>query len=134
MDPIILCAHRNLLIAVAIVSDLCFAGSTLNFHIFCLRFGTHIIPVFHIPVWVGWLASSCPGLPCPLDLFLLLIVYEIFKIWYIFNVTHLSLPLISLCFLTLRWPQFLVFTESNKSYFLHVNFPSQNVFRVEQLW
>ena len=29
---------------------------------------------------------------------------EIFKISYIFKVTHLSLPLISFCFLTLRWP------------------------------
>ena len=44
IDPITLCAHRNLLIAVAIGSDLRFAGSTLNFHIFCLRFGPPIIP------------------------------------------------------------------------------------------
>ena len=44
MDPITLCAHRNLLIAVAIGSDLRFAGSTLNFHIFCLSFGPPIIP------------------------------------------------------------------------------------------
>ena len=31
---------------------------------------------------------------------------EIFKISYIFKVTHLALPFISLCFLTLRRPQF----------------------------
>ena len=37
---------------------------------------------------------------------------EIFKISYIFKVKHLSLPLISLCFLTLRWPQFIIFTDS----------------------
>ena len=44
MDPITLCAHRNLLISVAIGSDICFAGSTHNFNIFCLRFGPPIIP------------------------------------------------------------------------------------------
>ena len=44
MDPITFCAHRNLIISVAIGSDLRFAGSTLNFHIFCLRFGPPIIP------------------------------------------------------------------------------------------
>ena len=44
MDPITLCAHSNLLIAVSIGSDPLFAGSTLNFHIFCLRFGPPIIP------------------------------------------------------------------------------------------
>ena len=44
MDPIKFCAHQNLLIAVAIVYDLRFAGSTLNFHIICLRFGPPIIP------------------------------------------------------------------------------------------
>ena len=50
-----------------------------------------------------------------------------------FKVTILSLPLISLFFITLRRPQFLVFTDWNK-YFLPVNFSSQNVFRVEQPW
>ena len=44
VDPITLCAHRNLRIAVAIGYDLRFAGSTLNFHIFCLRFVPPIIP------------------------------------------------------------------------------------------
>ena len=44
MDPITFCAHRNLLIAFAIGSDICFSGSTLNFHIFCLRFGPTIDP------------------------------------------------------------------------------------------
>ena len=39
-----MCAHRNLPIAVAIGSDLRFAGSTLNFHIFCLCFGPRITP------------------------------------------------------------------------------------------
>ena len=47
------------------------------------------------------------------------------------KVTDLSLPLISLCFLTLRRPQFFMFTDRNKSS-LPVNFSSQNVFRVEQ--
>ena len=50
-----------------------------------------------------------------------------------FKVTHLSLPLISLCFLTLRQPQFFMFTDWNKSC-LPVNFSSQNVFRMEQPW
>ena len=44
MDPITFFAHRNLLIAVAIGSDLYFSGSKLNFHIFCLRSGPPIIP------------------------------------------------------------------------------------------
>ena len=44
MDRITLYTHRNLIIEVAIVSDLCFAGSTLNFHILCLHFGPPIIP------------------------------------------------------------------------------------------
>ena len=44
MDPIKLCAHMNLLIAVAIGSDIRFTGSTLNFNILCLRFGPPIIP------------------------------------------------------------------------------------------
>ena len=44
MDPIALCAHRNLLIAFAIGSDLRFAGITLHFHILCLHFGSPIIP------------------------------------------------------------------------------------------
>ena len=39
-----ICEHRNLLIAVVIGSDFFFAGSTLNFHIFCLCFGPRIIP------------------------------------------------------------------------------------------
>ena len=51
----------------------------------------------------------------------------------IFKVTILSLPLISLFFLTLRRPQFFMFTDWNKS-FLPVKFSSQNVFRVEQPW
>ena len=63
---------------------------------------------------------------------------ENFKISYIFSyafkVTRSSLSLISLCFLKLRLPQFLVFTGSNKSCFLPVNISSQNVFRVEQPW
>ena len=45
----------------------------------------------------------------------------------------LSIPLIYLCFLTLRRPQFFIFTDWNK-YFLPVNSFSQNVFRVEQPW
>ena len=44
MDPITLCVLRNLLIAVAIGSDISFAGSTLHFHMFCLHFGPPIIP------------------------------------------------------------------------------------------
>ena len=51
----------------------------------------------------------------------------------IFKVTDLSLPLISLCFLTLRRPQFFMFKDWN-TYCLPVNFPSQNVFWVEQPW
>ena len=51
----------------------------------------------------------------------------------IFKVKQLSLPLISLCFLTLRRPQFFMFTNWNKSC-LPVNFFSQNVSRVEQPW
>ena len=46
---------------------------------------------------------------------------------------YLSLPLISLCFITLWRPQFFMFTDWNK-YFLPVNFPSQNVLWVEQPW
>ena len=59
---------------------------------------------------------------------------EIFKILFLFKVKRSSLSLIYLCFLTLRWPQFLMFTDTNKSWFLPVNFSSQNVFRVEQPW
>ena len=44
VDPITFFAHRNLLIAVAMYYDIRFVGSTLNFQIFCLRFGPHIIP------------------------------------------------------------------------------------------
>ena len=47
------------------------------------------------------------------------------------KVTYLSLPLISLCFLTLRRPQFFMFTAENNSS-SRVDFSSQNVFRVEQ--
>ena len=53
MDPITFCADRNLLNAVAIGSDLCFAGSTLNFHILCLRFGPPIIPRIPHSIVVG---------------------------------------------------------------------------------
>ena len=55
MEPIILCAHRKLLIEVEIGFDPCFAGSTLNFHIFCLRFGQPIVPhISHSGVrWTG---------------------------------------------------------------------------------
>ena len=49
------------------------------------------------------------------------------------KVTYLSLPLISLCFLTLWRPQIFMFTARNKFY-LPVNFFSQNVFRVDQPW
>ena len=45
MYPITLCANSNLIIVVAIGSDLCFAGSTLNFHIFCIRVDPRIIPL-----------------------------------------------------------------------------------------
>ena len=47
------------------------------------------------------------------------------------KVAYLSLPLISLCFLTLRRPQFFMFTVINKLS-VPVNFSSQNVFRLEQ--
>ena len=47
------------------------------------------------------------------------------------KVTIFSLPLISLCFLTLRRPQIFMFTDRKKSS-LPVKFSSQNVFRVEQ--
>ena len=50
-----------------------------------------------------------------------------------FKVTILSLPLISLCFLTVRRPQIFMFTDWNKS-FLPVKFSSQNVLWVEQPW
>ena len=59
---------------------------------------------------------------------------EIFKISFMFKVTRSSLTSNSLCFLTLRWPQFLVFIETNKSCFLPVNFSPHNVFWVEQPW
>ena len=45
MEPITLCAHTNLLISFEIGYDILFGGSTLNFHIFCLRFGPPIIPL-----------------------------------------------------------------------------------------
>ena len=61
------------------------------------------------------------------------ILFRLSKVFEIFKVTHLSRPLISLCFLTLWWPQFFMFTDWNKS-FLPVNFSSENVFRVGQLW
>ena len=44
MDPITLCSHMNLLIAVAIGSGLRFSGSTLNFHLLCLCFGPPVVP------------------------------------------------------------------------------------------
>ena len=56
---------------------------------------------------------------------------EKLKISEIFKVTHFSLPLISLCFLTLQRPNVFIFTDRNKSC-LPVNFSSQNIFRVEQ--
>ena len=46
---------------------------------------------------------------------------------YMSKVTYLSLPLISLCFLTLRRPQFFMFTSENKLS-LSVNYSYQNVF------
>ena len=39
---------------------------------------------------------------------------------YVFKVTRSSLSLISLCFLKLHLPQFLMFTETNKSWIMHV--------------
>ena len=44
MNPITFCAHRKVLIVVAIGSDLRFAGSTLNFNILYLHFGPCITP------------------------------------------------------------------------------------------
>ena len=70
MDPITLCAHRDLLIAVEIGSDPRFVGSTLNFHILVFVFFYSLFPVLHIQVWVGQLMSSFPGLPGPLYRFL----------------------------------------------------------------
>ena len=49
------------------------------------------------------------------------------------KVTYWSLPLISLCFLTLRRPQLFMSTARKKNS-LPVNFSSQNVFRVDQQW
>ena len=49
------------------------------------------------------------------------------------KVTILLLPLISLCFLSLRRPKLFMFKDRHKS-FLPVNFSSQNFFRVEQPW
>ena len=43
-----------------------------------------------------------------------------------FKVTYLSLPLISLCFLTLRGPQFFMFT-ARKTFSLPAKFSSQNI-------
>ena len=59
------------------------------------------------------------------------ILFRLSNFYGIFKVTQLSLPLIYFFFLTLRRPQFFMFTDSNK-YYLPVNFTSQNVFRVEQ--
>ena len=50
MDPITLCSHKNLRVTFVMGCDLCFAGSTLNFRIFCLCFGSLIIP--RIPHYV----------------------------------------------------------------------------------
>ena len=53
------------------------------------------------------------------------------------KVAYLSLTLISLCFLTLRQPQFFMFTAENSpsvNFYSPVNFSYQNVFRVEQPW
>ena len=61
------------------------------------------------------------------------ILFRLSNFFEIFKVTHLSLPLIYLCFLTLQRPQFFMFTGWNKSC-LPVNFSSQNVFLVEQPW
>ena len=61
------------------------------------------------------------------------ILFRLSNLFEIFKVTHLSLPLISLCFLTLWRPQFFIFTDWNKSC-LPVKFSSHNVFRVEQPW
>ena len=44
MDPIKFCAHRNLLIASAIGSDISYEDITLNFHILCIRFDPPLIP------------------------------------------------------------------------------------------
>ena len=61
------------------------------------------------------------------------ILFRLSNFAEIFKVTILSLPLISLCFLTSWWPQIFMFTDWNKS-FLPVKFSSQNFFRVEQPW
>ena len=49
------------------------------------------------------------------------------------KVTQFSQPLISLYFLTLRLPQFFIFTAEN-NFYSPVKFSSQNAFRVEKLW
>ena len=76
-----------------------------------------------------------PDLPnYPFDYeYLVSILFRLSKFFDIFKVTHLSLPLLYLCFLTLRRPQFFMFTDWNK-FCLPVNFSYQNVFRVEQPW
>ena len=61
------------------------------------------------------------------------ILFRLSNFSEIFKVTHLSLPLISLGFLTFWQPQSFMFTNWNKSC-LPVNFSSQNVFRVEKPW
>ena len=71
MDPITLCTHGNLLILVAIGSDLSFSDSTLNFHIFCLRFGPRIIPrIPHSGAGRTTHKLLTRGYPGPLDRFL----------------------------------------------------------------
>ena len=47
------------------------------------------------------------------------------------KVTYFSLPLISLCYLTLRRPKYFIFSAENK-FSSPVNISSQKVFRVEK--
>ena len=49
------------------------------------------------------------------------------------KVTYLSLPLISLCYLTFRRSQLFMFT-ARKCFSLPVNFSSQKVFQLEEPW
>ena len=63
--------------------------------------------------------------------YVILVLYRLPHFNNISKVTYLSLPLISLCFLTFQRPQFFIFTSDNSpsvKFSSPVNFPSQNVF------
>ena len=68
---------------------------------------------------------------------LILILYRLPNFNKIYKATYLSLPLIYLCFLTLRRPQIFILTAVNSpsvKFSSPVKFYSQNVFWVDQPW